>query len=115
MLKRRIWFFLLTIIIGISAGLVYGWVINPLDHAEVTPRSLRMDYKTDYVLMVAEIYHENQDASQAISDLAFLGVKDTSSLVEQAVTYATQIGYTSEDITRLDQLLIALKNGTGVR
>jgi hypothetical protein len=112
--KRRIWFFLLTIIIGISAGLVYGWVINPLNHAEVTPHALRMDYKTDYVLMVAEIYHKNQDASQATSDLAFLGTKDTSSL-EQAVTYATQIGYSTDDITRMDQLLIALKNSTGVR
>jgi len=113
--KRRIWFFLLTIIIGVSAGLVYGWVINPLNHAEVTPRSLRMDYKTDYVLMVAEIFHENQDISKAASDLAFLGAKDASSLVEQAVTYATQIGYTADDIARMDQLLIALNSSTGVR
>lgn len=115
MRKRRIWFFLLTIIIGISAGLVYGWVINPLNHAQVTPRALRMDYKTDYVLMVAEIYHENQDTSQAASDLAFLGAKDTTRLVGQAVTYANQIVYTADDITRMDQLLIALKNATGVR
>jgi hypothetical protein len=113
--KRRIWFFLLTIIIGISAGLVYGWVINPLNHAVVTPRSLRMDYKTDYVLMVAENYYANQDASQAASELAFMGAKDTSSLVEQAVNYSTQIGYTTDDITRMDQLFIALKNSTGVR
>lgn len=65
--------------------------------------------------MVAEIYHENQDASQAASDLAFLGGKNTSSLVEQAVTYATQIGYETDDINRMDQLLIALKSNVGVR
>jgi len=113
--KRRIWFFLLTIIIGISAGLVYGWVINPLNHAEVTPGSLRMDYKTDYVLMVSEIYHEDQDTSKAVSDLAFLGEKDTSRLVEQAVTYATQIGYTADDTARMEELLNALESTSGVR
>ena len=115
MRKRRIWFFLLTIIIGISAGLVYGWVINPLNHAEVTPGSLRMDYKTDYVLMVSEIYHEDQDTSKAASDLAFLGEKDTPSLVEQAVTYAAQIGYTADDTARMEELLNALESTSGVR
>ena len=110
MRKRRIWFFLLTIAIGITAGIVYGWVINPLNHAEVTPRSLRMDYKTDYVLMVAEISHQNKDVSKAASDLAFLGAKDSHSLMEQAVMYATQIGYTADDISRMEELLVTLKS-----
>jgi len=99
--KRRIVFFLLTILVGLAAGLVYGWVVNPLDKTSQEPAALRMDYKTDYVLMVAEIFYDEQDISRAQSDLLFLGEQDGGELVESALNYATQVGYSAEDIMKI--------------
>lgn len=115
MRKRRVWFFLLTIAIGISAGLVYGWVINPLNQAEVTPRSLRMDYKTDYVLMVAEIHQADQNVTEAVTDLEFLAEKDPLDLVDRAIAYAKQLGYLQEDIDKMDHLSVSIKHDSGER
>jgi hypothetical protein len=39
--------FLTAILLGAAAGLFYGWVVNPVEYVEITPRSLRVDYKTD--------------------------------------------------------------------
>ena len=42
--------------LGIGLGLLYGWVIDPADFFDLTPDTLRADYKADYVLMTAEAY-----------------------------------------------------------
>ena len=51
---------LILAIIGIALGLLYGWVIEPVKFVDTTPASLRADYQTDYVLMVAEAYRSDQ-------------------------------------------------------
>ena len=43
--------FIFAILVGAGLGLLYGWVINPVDYVDTTPDTLRIDYKTDYVLM----------------------------------------------------------------
>ena len=45
--------FLLVILLGLGLGLVYGWVINPVSFQDTTLNNLRIDYKTDYTLLVA--------------------------------------------------------------
>ena len=32
-------------IIGVILGLVYGWVINPIQYTDITPNILRADYR----------------------------------------------------------------------
>ena len=60
------WFVtLIALALGITLGLVYGWVINPVQYTDVTPDALRIDYRTDYVLMVAEAYRAEQDPALA--------------------------------------------------
>ncbi len=62
--------FLIAVILGAAAGLFYGWVVNPVEYVDIAPESLRVDYKTDYVLMVAESYqvdHEFGSGSQTVS------------------------------------------------
>ncbi len=64
--------FLIALILGASAGLFYGWVVNPVEYVDIAPQSLRVDYKTDYVLMIAEAYQVDHDMGigrQAIGPL----------------------------------------------
>ena len=56
------WLFIfIALLIGIGAGLAYGWVIDPVEFFDLTPDTLTADYKTDYVLMTAEAYRLEQD------------------------------------------------------
>ena len=57
--------FLITVALGLGAGLFYGWKINPGEYINTTPGSLRDDYKADYVLMVAEAYQAEADLNAA--------------------------------------------------
>jgi hypothetical protein len=46
--------FLIAIGLGVAIGLFYSWTINPVQVVDSTPDTLRLDYRSDYVLMVAE-------------------------------------------------------------
>ncbi|RME89284.1 MAG: hypothetical protein D6770_04925 [Anaerolineae bacterium] len=96
--------FILATALGIAAGLFYGWVISPIEYVDTTPDTLRADYKTDYVLMTAEIYHARQDLNQAARDLALLGSDPPADIAERALTFARQIGYAEGDIYLLEEL-----------
>lgn len=61
------------IAIGVGFGLLYGWVIEPVKYVDTAPDSLRLDYKTDYVLMVAEAYQVERDLNLAVQRLTLLG------------------------------------------
>jgi len=104
------WFrFLIAITFGIAAGLVYGWVINPAELVDSAPDSLRIDYKTDYVLMVSEAYFSEKDLALATQRLLSLGGSSPEVDVQAAIVFAQQQGYQEADLARMRQLLEALR------
>ena len=96
--------FLIAVIIGAAAGLFYGWVVNPVEYVDIAPESLRVDYKTDYVLMVAEAYQVQQDLGLAVRQLALLGSSAPTDIVANALSYALQHDYASQDLSLLQSL-----------
>jgi hypothetical protein len=100
--------FLIVILIGIALGLLYGWLIDPVEFVDTTPRSLRADYKADYVLMVAEIYSENRDAEAAVNRLTYLGDPSPVNSIENAMIFAVEAGYGPEDLRKLRDLSDAM-------
>jgi hypothetical protein len=96
-------------VLGIAGGLMYGWVINPVKFVDTTPASLRADYRTDYVLMVAESYQANQDTTLAERRLAILGSEAPAVLSSAALQTAQQSGYGANDIALLQELTRALQ------
>jgi hypothetical protein len=96
-------------VLGIAGGMVYGWVVSPVKFVDTTPASLRADYRTDYVLMVAESYHANQDAELAARRLAILGAESPSTLALSALQTGQQSGYAANDIVLLRELTRALQ------
>ncbi|MGE5249511.1 MAG: hypothetical protein ACM3QS_04790 [Bacteroidota bacterium] len=99
----------LAVLAGIAGGIFYGWVINPVKFVDTTPASLRADYRTDYVLMVAESYHASQDEALARKRLALLGAEAPAGVAQAALQRAQQSGYAASDISLLQELTRALQ------
>lgn len=96
--------FLLSILVGLVLGLYYGWVVSPVEYVDTTPDTLRTDYKTDFVLMVAEIYQADGAPENAFRNLGTLGDENPVVLTEQALAYAQANGYGQSDLSLLDHL-----------
>ncbi|HNC07525.1 MAG TPA: hypothetical protein PLX14_02390 [Anaerolineales bacterium] len=100
---------ILGLIAGIAMGVFYGWVIDPVEYVDVTPEVLRTDYKTDFVLMVAEAYASDFEAETAARRLAMLGSDTPASIVTAALEYATLNNFTETEILSLQNLLTAMQ------
>jgi len=104
------WFpIIIAAIFGIALGLVYGWVINPVQYTDITPDALRIDYRTDYVLMVAEAYQSEQNPALAAERLAVLGSQPPALIASNAYHYAQQSAYPAEDLALIQELTVALQ------
>jgi hypothetical protein len=97
------------IALGIAIGLLYGWIINPVKFVDTTPASLRVDYRTDYVLMVAEAYHTDQNVELAVRRLAIFGGETPAAISAQALQAGRQMNYSQNDLTLLQELTHAMQ------
>jgi hypothetical protein len=104
--------FFLAIAIGAAGGLFYGWVVNPVKYVDTTPDTLRIDYKSDYVLMVAESYSADNDLALAARRLALLGDTPPMDTVREAVLFAERQGYVDADVALMRRLLSDLQTWT---
>jgi len=95
--------------IGIGLGLFYGWVISPVQFVDTTPASMRADYRANYVLMIAEAFHADQNTDLAIHRLAVFGSNSPADIAAQALQTAQSIGYSPNDISVLQELTRALQ------
>jgi hypothetical protein len=96
--------FLIAVMIGAAAGMFYGWKVNPVRYSETTPDSLRVDYKTDYVLMVAEAFRIEQDQNLAARRLALISTESPGDVVTKAIKEAKQIPYPAIDLGMMQDL-----------
>ena len=110
---KRAFLFLAMIALGVVAGLIYGWMIHPIKNATATVDTLRADYRTDYVLMVAEIYHSDQSLEHATRRLGLLGSTPPSRIAAEGVANARLLGYGEEDLALMNQLEQALAAQAG--
>ena len=109
------WIFIfLTLLTGVGAGLAYGWVIDPVEFFDLTPDTLKADYKTDYVLMTAEAYRVEQDPGTAARRLAIFGSQSPSAITSDALDYARTNGFPDSDIALLQELVTAMQAWSGI-
>lgn len=104
----RFFWFLISILIGATAGLVIGWYLHPSPIGEVSLAALRSDYQTDYVLMVAEIFEVEKDLPQAVQRLTIVKSEAPARLVQLSVIRAGELGYDRRDLELLAKLAQAL-------
>ena len=99
--RRYIWF-AISIGLGLIVGLILGWSVFPRKAGEMPLKELRMDYKADYVLMVATIYQKEMDYDAALLKLAIVD-DDVEQLVKDAKEFA-DAHYSTFDIQAISQL-----------
>jgi hypothetical protein len=114
-MKSSHWLFtLLALLVGIGAGLAYGWLVDPVDFFDLTPDTLRADYKADYVLMVAETYRTEQDPGLAARRLAIFGSKSPASIASESLAFARDNGFADSDIVLIQGLVTAMQAWSGI-
>ena len=101
---RRWLFFGLTILVGVAAGLVYGWVVNPITYTDTTPITLREDYQADIALMIAEGYQADGDATLALARLTYFSAEEPVTLLDRAIRYGEDHHYAAKDLQLMRKL-----------
>lgn len=92
------------LVAGLIVGLGYTWWISPVKYVNTAPASLRTDYKTQYIQLVAEAFAVEEDIERAQTRLAALGEAD----VNQTITALAQQLATSENDPQAARSLTAL-------
>jgi hypothetical protein len=95
--------------IGLLLGVLYGWLIRPVEYVDTAPDSLRADYYSEYVLMVAEAYSTDGDLELARVRLAALGPRPPVNIVVSAIDYGLEHGYSQLDLETLNRLVVDLR------
>ncbi len=111
--KRRLFFFILMIVLGIAAGVAYGWLVNPVRYADTGPSTLGMDFKTDYALMTAEIYHVEGDPVMAMARLTTLSEDPILQIMDDALAFAQEQQYNPNDLQLMSDLRQAIAGVLG--
>jgi hypothetical protein len=97
----RVFIVLAILAMGVASGLAYGWLVDPVEYVDTSPDTLRIDYQTDIVLMVADIYSHDRDLEGAINRLSLLQRSDFNQLVGECLDYARQMKFSEQDISNL--------------
>jgi hypothetical protein len=101
---------LLGLALGLVFGLLYGWVLRPVEYVDTAPNALREDFRSDYVLAVAETFQAHQDLEEAQVRLATLGPEPAANYVVDAIDYGVEHNMSQRDLDTLNQLAVALRD-----
>ncbi len=63
--NRGNWYLLTALILGLTLGLIYSWVISPVSQVDTHPSSLRTDYKDIYRSLISRAYQANTNLPRA--------------------------------------------------
>ncbi|MCS6906809.1 MAG: hypothetical protein RML93_02875 [Anaerolineales bacterium] len=104
--------FVIAIALGAAAGIGYGWVLAPAPAAEHAASDLRIDYRSDVVLMVAEAYASDQNLAAALARLSFLNHPQPAEVIQEAIHFGERYGYSDTDLQKMRSLLAAIETLT---
>jgi hypothetical protein len=55
---------------GVAIGILYAWVVSPVEYVDTAPSSLRANYRQDYLALIAQAYASTGDLDRAEARLA---------------------------------------------
>ncbi len=96
------------VILGLAAGLFYTWVANPVKYTDVSPDTLRADYRADYVVMIARAYTLDSNLDLARARLATLKLASPGQFVADTASQQIAAGALLDDLRALNALATAL-------
>lgn len=95
--NRGPWYLLTGVVLGLVAGLIYGWVIQPVGEQNVAPSALKPGYIAEYRILIAQAYMVDGDLVRAKARLDLLGDENViQTLEQQARIMQTKPGFGDE-------------------
>jgi len=80
------------LVLGVTLGLVYTWLITPVQYRDTSPDRLRPDLKAEYILLICETYAADGDWPAAQERLAELGDPDIATTILEMAERAIEQG-----------------------
>lgn len=106
--RRGPWYLLTGLFLGLLAGVLYAWLVAPVEYTDTPPASLRADFKDQYRTLIALAYAAGGDLNRANARLIYLGDPDPlAALVAQADRQAADPA-SAADVEALRRLAQAL-------
>lgn len=96
------------LVIGLALGLLYTWVIAPVELVNTYPALLRTDYRQGWVRLVALSYVADGDLERARARLDGLKQEDVASAVQALIEEYAAAGYPADTLRSLTTLARAL-------
>jgi hypothetical protein len=106
--NRGHWYLLTGLILGIILGLMFTWLIQPVEYTETEPATLRDDFKNQYRAMIALAYIGNQDIVRAKARLDLLGDDDQFKVLSEQAQMTLAENGSIEEARALGLLAVAL-------
>lgn len=108
-LKRVPWDLLAALLLGLGLGLLYAWVLSPLQVVDSAPQALRSDFKDQYRAVIAAAYSANRDLPRASARLALLGDTDSREALSVQAQGMLAAGESQKTIQQIIDLASALQ------
>ena len=110
--RRGSWYLLTGIILGVALGLVYSWMIAPVEYVDAPPSALRQDFQDQYRALVAAAFMYSGDLARAQSRLEQLEDPDIARTLAMQAQRALAEGHPDAEIRALGVLAMALGQGS---
>ena len=92
------------LVVGLAAGLVYTWLVNPVQVINTYPALLRTDYRQDWMRLAALSYAADRDLAHARSRLEGLDQREVTRAVSAMIEAYATAGRPAETLRRLTAL-----------
>jgi hypothetical protein len=113
-MKRFPWEWTLAILIGITLGLLYAWVIAPTRYIDTTPSTLRADFKDQYRMAISAAYASTGNLDRARARLQLLGDADPYQALSAQAQQMLASGQSFASIQQVAQLASALEGKNNI-
>jgi hypothetical protein len=107
-LSRRYVVGVIGLAIGLALGLLYTWVIDPVELVNTYPALLRTDYRQDWVRLVALSYVADGDLEWARGRLEGLDQEDVATAVQALIEEYAAGGRSADTLRSLATLAEAM-------
>lgn len=110
-MRRMPWGILLALLVGLGLGLVYAWLISPLQVTQADPFALRADFKDSYRSAIASAYAATGNLARAQARLALLRDPDPIEALNAQAQRMLANNETFEQADEVAALALALESG----
>ena len=109
--ERGNWYLITGVVLGIILGILFAWVISPVEYVDTAPESLTNEFKDQYRVLIASAYVANGDLVRAKARRGLLGEADIYLVVAEQAQQMLAEGGSVEEAQALGRLALALGQG----